>query len=133
MKCVAGNEKLDALIATHVWPDHNALARAIFVQQQHLDRITEIIMIKLVVADAVAAPVHRPDHKIEGRTGRAAVGKWRRQPARRNSMLAYKGDAYEPTRGVRLQLKELANFVCCQFFGHLFLLNIERRTANVQH
>ena len=56
---------------TQVWTDYNAFGRAIDVQHQHVDRITEIIMIKLVVADAMQPDrCARRYHKIERRASR---------------------------------------------------------------
>jgi len=71
VKSTAGNQKLHTLPATQVWTDYNAFGRAIDVQHQHVDRITEIIMIKLVVADAMQPDrCARRYHKIEHRASR---------------------------------------------------------------
>ena len=71
VKSTAGNQKLHTLPATQVWTDYNAFGRAIDVQHQHVDRITERIMIKLVVADAMQPDrCARRYHKIEHRASR---------------------------------------------------------------
>ena len=53
MKSIAGDQKLHELTAAQVRPDHGALGRAIHMQHQYFNRITEIVMIKLVVTDAM--------------------------------------------------------------------------------
>jgi hypothetical protein len=53
MKCVAGDQQLNALAPAQVGADNDALGRAVAMQQQDLERVAEIIVVKLVVADAV--------------------------------------------------------------------------------
>jgi hypothetical protein len=53
MECVAGDEQLHALAPAQVGADNDALGRAAAMQQQDLDRVAEIIVVELVVADAV--------------------------------------------------------------------------------
>ena len=49
---VAGDEELDALSGAQIRPDHHPLALAVAAQQEDLERIAEIIVVELVVADA---------------------------------------------------------------------------------
>src|SRR5215831_18144177 len=52
MKRVAGDEELQLFPAAQVRAD-DALGRAVAVQQQDLERIAEIVVVELIVADAV--------------------------------------------------------------------------------
>jgi len=112
VKSIAGNQKLHTLTATQVWTDHNAFARAINVQQQNLNRITEVIMIKLIVANAM-----EPDgcagryHEIERRTGWPPVDEWWWQPAGCNALFTYESHAHEPASGMWLQLQQAAKLI----------------------
>src|SRR4051812_14797503 len=102
------------------------------MQHQNLDRITQITMIKLVVANAMES--HRrlwSDHEIECRAGGPPIKKWCWEPAGRNSLVADKCDAYETACGVGLELQQHANAFGRQIIGHSNL-NIERQTSNVQ-
>jgi hypothetical protein len=97
----------------------DALACSIFVQHQNLNRITQVTVIKLIVANAMQT--YRRiggDHEIQCRACWPAIKKWCWEPAGRNSMVADKRDAYETARGVRLELQEQANLVCGQIVGH---------------
>ena len=90
-------------------------------------------MIKLIVMDAMQAHWRiRGDHEIERGARWPAIKKRCWEAARRNSLVADKCDAHETARGMRLQLEELTNLVCCQTPSHLFLLNIERQRSNIQ-
>ena len=63
-----GGEKLHQLAAREMRPDHDELAGAAFMQQQHLDRVAEIIMVEPIAFDAVE--LHRRlgrHHEIERR------------------------------------------------------------------
>ena len=53
MKSVARDQLLQAMAAANVWANDDAFAAAVGVQQQQLDRIAEIIMVELVIADAL--------------------------------------------------------------------------------
>src|SRR5439155_5858005 len=73
MECIAGNEELQALAIAQIRPDNDALAIAIGMQQKHLDRIAEIVMVELVVADAMEAHRRRGrHHEVERGTPTAA-------------------------------------------------------------
>ena len=50
---IAGDWQLHALTAAQVRSDDDPLGAAVGVQQEHLERATEIVVIELVVADAV--------------------------------------------------------------------------------
>jgi len=53
VKCIAWNEKLYVLTTAQLRTDNDALGRSIGVKHQDLNRIAEVIVIELVVADAV--------------------------------------------------------------------------------
>jgi hypothetical protein len=53
VKCITWNKKLDALTTPQIGTDYNPLRRPIGVQHQNLNRIAEVIVIELIVADAV--------------------------------------------------------------------------------
>ena len=87
--------------------DHDQLAVAVRAEQQHLDRVAEIIVIELLVLDAVKLyRGFRRHHEIECRAERPSVAERRRQPARRDRKLALIGRAYEAARLGRLELEE---------------------------
>jgi hypothetical protein len=52
VKCIAWNQ-LDALAVAQIRADYGTLARAIGSQHQYLNRIADVIMIKLIIADTV--------------------------------------------------------------------------------
>src|SRR5207248_9667671 len=53
VECVAGNKQLHVLSLAQVRANDDPIGRAIVVQQKQFERIAQIIMIKLTVADAV--------------------------------------------------------------------------------
>ena len=68
MKRAARNEELHLVSLAQVRPDDVVLRRAVLQHHQHLDRIAEIVMIELVVADAVQLHrLLRRQHEIERR------------------------------------------------------------------
>jgi hypothetical protein len=76
MERVTWDEELDVFPAAHVWTDDDALARAVAAQKQDLERITEVIVVQLVIADAVEP--HRcgwRDHEVERGSDRPSVAK----------------------------------------------------------
>ena len=52
---VARDQQLHAMTAAQIWSDDDPLGRAIPVQKEHLQRITKVVVIELVVADPVKA------------------------------------------------------------------------------
>jgi hypothetical protein len=63
---VAWDEELEQVAAGEVRPHHMQFAAAVLAEQQHLDRIAEIVVVELVVLDAVK--LHRRfrrHHEIE--------------------------------------------------------------------
>jgi hypothetical protein len=66
VKCISWNQELDMMPITQVGADDHPLCIAIAVQQEHLKRIAEVIVIELIVANAVK-PDRRTgrDHKIQ--------------------------------------------------------------------
>src|SRR5215469_18810489 len=104
MKRVAGDEELQVFPAAQVRPDDNAVARAVTAQQQDLERIAEVVVVELIVADAVELPrCSRRYHEIERGAHRSWGGKRRRQPAGRDRLRAEVSHAHEPARGMRLE------------------------------
>ena len=104
VKRIARNQKLDALTTAKIRTDYDAFARAIAMQHQHLDGITELIGVKLVIADAMQPHrCIRRYHEIERRPGWSAVCERWRQTAGCNLSLGDKSNSYE-TAHRRLQL-----------------------------
>jgi hypothetical protein len=68
MKCIAWNKKLHALTTAQIGTDDDALSYPIGAQHQDFNWIPEVIMIKLIVADAVQSHgcVGRPSAKGGG-------------------------------------------------------------------
>jgi hypothetical protein len=102
---VAGDEELDALSGAQIRPDHHPLALAVAAQQEDLERIAEIIVVELVVADAVEP--HRGvgrHHEIEPRAHRSPIGERRRQPAGRDRQRAQIGDPHEAAGFMRSEI-----------------------------
>ena len=130
---IAGDQKLHALTRAQIRTDYGAFACSIFVQHQNFNRITEVTVIQLIVANAVESYRGiRRHHEIECGAGWPTIKKWCREPAGCNSLVADKCHAHEAARAVRLQFEEPANFFGCQIVGHLFWLKIQRPTSNVQ-
>jgi hypothetical protein len=116
---IARDQKLHALAGAQIWTDYNALARAVFVQHENFNRITQVTVIKLIVADAMES--HRRlgrDHEIQCGARWPAIKKWRWEPAGRNSLVADKRDAHETARGVSLKFEQRANLFGTQIIGH---------------
>jgi hypothetical protein len=53
VKSTAGDKQLHALAAAKIRTDNDALGGPIGVKHQNLNRVSEVIVIKLIVADAV--------------------------------------------------------------------------------
>jgi hypothetical protein len=120
------------LAGAEIWTKYGALACAIFVQHKNFNRITQVTVIKLIVADAMESHGRiRRDHEIQCGARWPAIKKWGWEPAGRNSLVADKCDAHETARGVWLELEQRANLFGTQIIGHSNL-NMERRTSNVQ-
>jgi hypothetical protein len=133
VKRITRDQKLHALASAEIWTNYGALARSVFVQHKNFNRITQVTVIKLIVANAMESHGRiRRDHEIERRARWPAIKKWCWEPAGRNALVADKCDAHETARGVGLKLEQGANLCGAQIIGHSSL-NIERRTSNVQH
>jgi len=75
---MAGDPQLHMLAAMQIWSDNDPLAGTIGVQQDHFQRIAEIIMIKLIIAEAVKAHRRTGSHqKVKRGTGRAFISEGR--------------------------------------------------------
>src|SRR5690606_4263170 len=64
----AGDEELELLAGAEVGTDDRLFARSVDVQHQNLDRVSQIVVVELVVSDAVE--LHRfgrRHHEIESR------------------------------------------------------------------
>jgi hypothetical protein len=121
------------LTSAQVWSDYDTFGCSVFVQQENFNRVAEVIMIKLVVADAMQPHgCFRGYHEIERRPGWPSVGERWRQPVRRNSSLAHKSHAHKSARSMRLELQEGANLLGCEIINHLFFLNIEPAFATLR-
>ncbi len=97
VKRIAGNQKLDALTTAKVRADYDAFARAIDVQHQYLDRIAQVIVVKLVVSNAMQAHrCIRRNHEVKCRASWPSVRERWQQTAGRNLSLGDKGNSYEP-------------------------------------
>ena len=107
------------MAADDVRADNEQLAVAVLAQQQHLDRVAEIIVIELLVLDAVQ--LHRRfrrHHEIERRAQRTPVLERRRQAARRDHQVALIGLAHEAAGRVRLELEQRPDLVGGHVVGH---------------
>ena len=106
VKGVPRNQQLDTVAGPQIRADDNVLALA--AQQQHLDRVAQVIVIELVVADAMQPHRRlRRHHEVQRRAQRAAVGERRRQSAGRNRLRRAIGLAHEAAGGVRLEISSL--------------------------
>src|SRR5206468_8185948 len=133
VESITRDQELHALAGAEIWTDYGALACSVCVQHQNFNRITQITVIKLIVANAMESHGRiRRHHEIQCRARWPAIKKWCREPAGRNSLVADKRDAHETARVVRLELKQRANLFCTQIIGHSSL-NLEPRTSNVQY
>src|SRR5690606_38301658 len=52
VECIAGDQELQSLPSSNVWAYHDPLA-GVVVQEEHLERIAQVVVIELFVADAV--------------------------------------------------------------------------------
>jgi hypothetical protein len=103
VKRIARDQKLHLLAGTEIWTDYDMLACTIFVQHKNFNRIAEITVIKLIVANAVKSHGRiRRHHEIQCRACWSAIKKWCWEPTGRNSLIADKCDAHKTARGVRL-------------------------------
>jgi hypothetical protein len=125
VESVARNEKLHALAGAKIWTDYGALGCSIFMQHKNFNRITQITVIELIVANAMERHGRiRRDHKVEGGASWSPIEEWRREPAWRNSLVADKRDAHETARGMRFELEQRTNFFGCEIIAHWFFLNM---------
>src|SRR5262249_58416137 len=86
---------------------------------QDLERIAEIVVVELIVADAVEP--HRCSwhhHEVERGPQRSPVGKGWRQTAGRDRLRAEVAHPHEPAGGMRLELQQGANLVGGELIGH---------------
>src|SRR4029077_6824678 len=80
------------------WTYDDPFACSIFVQHKNFYGITQVTVIKLIVANAMESHGRiRRHHEIEGGAGWLAIKKWCWEPARRNSLVADKGCARNRT------------------------------------
>jgi hypothetical protein len=125
VKSVTRDQKLHALAGAEIWTDYGAFVCAVFVQHKNFNRIAQVTVVKLIVANAMES--HRcvwRDHKTEGGTRWPTIKKWCRQAAGRNSLVANKCDANEAARGMRLKLQKSSNLFRCEIIDHVFFLNM---------
>jgi hypothetical protein len=116
---ITRDQKLHALAGAKIRTYDDPFACSIFVQHKNFNRIPQVTVIKLIVANAMESHGGiRRHHEIEGRACWAAIKKWCWEPARRNSLVADKCDAHETARGVGLELQERANLFGTQIIGH---------------
>jgi hypothetical protein len=125
------DQKLHALAGAEIRTDYGALACAVFVQHKNFNGITQVTVIKLIVANAMESHRRiRRHHEIERGARWPAIKKWCWETAGRNSLVADKCDAHETARGVRLEIEQRANLFDTQIISHS-RLNMERRASNV--
>lgn len=133
MKSIARNQPLYTLIAAKDRADHDTFALAVGAQHQNVNRVPEVIMIELIVSNAV-----QPhgcvgcNHEVESGTGWASFSEWRWQPTSSDPLFADESHAHEPARSMPFKLEKRADFCGGSILGHLFFLNIEHQTRNVQ-
>ena len=97
VKRIAGNQELHALTTATIRADYDAFARAIDLQHQYLDRIAQVIVVKLVVSDAMKSNrCIRRYHEVKRGASWPAVRERCQQTAGRNLSLGDKGNSYEP-------------------------------------
>jgi len=110
VKSIAGDQQVPALAAAKIRTDNDALGRPIGVKHQDLNRVTEVIVIKLIVADAV--PPHGGlgcYHEVESGPGWTPFCEGRWQPAGCDQLFAHESQAHEPTRCVRFRFEKRAD------------------------
>ena len=54
MEGIAGDEELDALPAAQIRTDNDPLAGAVITQQKYFERIAEVVVVQLVIANAMS-------------------------------------------------------------------------------
>jgi hypothetical protein len=114
MERIPRDQELHALAGTEIRADYSALAYAVCVQHKNFNRIAQVTMVKLIVANAMESYGRiRRDHEIESGTRWPAIKKWCREPAGCNSLAADKCDAHETARRMRLEFEQCANLFGC--------------------
>jgi hypothetical protein len=110
VESITRDEKLHALTGAKIRTDYGALACSIFVQHKNFNRVTQVTVIKLIVANAME-PHGRiwRDHEIQCGARWPPIQKWRRQSARRDSLVADECDTHETARAMRFELKQRTN------------------------
>jgi hypothetical protein len=105
-----GIKKLYALTTAQIRTDNDTLGRPTGVKHQNLNRIAEVIVIKLIVADPVQPHgcVGRY-HEVKSGPGWTAFCERRRQRAECDQLFAHESHAHEPTRCVRFEFEERAD------------------------
>jgi len=100
---ITRDEKLHALAGAEIRTDYGKFACSVFVQHKNFNRIAEITVIKLIVANAMEPHGSiRRHHEIQCRARWPAIKKWCWEPTGRDSLIAHKRDAHKTARGVRL-------------------------------
>jgi hypothetical protein len=77
MEGVAGDEELDALPAAQIRAENDPLAGAVVAQQEYFERIAEVVVIQLVIANAMEP--HRCGwchHEVERGSHGAPITEW---------------------------------------------------------
>jgi len=111
---ITRDQELHALAGGEIRIDYGMLACSISVQHKNFNRIAEITVIKLIVANAMESHgCIRRHHEIQCRDCWPTIKKWCWEPTGRNSLIADKCDAHETARGVRLKFEQCANFFGC--------------------
>ena len=89
MERISGDQQLHTVPTAQVWSDDDPFGGAVGVQQEYLERISEVLVVELVVADSVKPyrGVGR-HHEVERGTQRSPLRKRCWQPARRDRVLA---------------------------------------------
>jgi hypothetical protein len=101
---ITRDQELHALAGAEIWTNYGALACSIFVQHKNFNRIAQVTVIKLIVANAMQTHRRiRRDHEIQCGAGWPTINERWREPTGRNSLVADKRDAHESAGGVRLK------------------------------
>jgi hypothetical protein len=125
VESIPRNQKLHSLAGADIRANYDTLTCAILVQHKDFNGITQVPVVKLIIANAMESHRRfRRHHEIQCGTHRATVKKWCRQSAGRNSLVADKCNAHESTRGMRLELQKSANLFRCEIIAHVFFLNM---------
>ena len=109
---IARDQKLHTLTRAQIRADYNVLGCSVLVQYQNLDRVTQVIVIELVVADSMQAYrcIGR-DHEIECGACRPAINKRCREPTGRDLLVTDETHPHESARGVRLKIQQSTYFL----------------------